>query len=124
MHNVFRILLLCFVLLISACGSKPDEPVNSEAAMHSPRDKPFAALSTAPPVADKRPVTIEQHGVKRVDNYGWMRDENWQEVLRDPGKLDGDIRDHLEAENTYYDAATGDLEQLREQLVRLDQLSS
>lgn len=77
---------------------------------------PFARFHAAAPVAEKRPVEIRQHGVKRIDNYAWMRDENWQEVLRDPGVLSADIRAHLEAENAYYEQATGELEHLREQL--------
>ena len=116
MHILFRILLLASALVISACGPKSDEPATSETAMPEPLNKPFAALSAAPPVAEKRPVTIEQHGIKRIDNYGWMRDENWQEVLRDPDELDADIREHLDAENSFYEAATGDLDKLREQL--------
>ncbi len=116
MHNAPRIVLLVTALGISACGPGSNEPATSELNVSNPITKPFAGLPTDPPVAQKRPVTIEQHGVKRIDNFGWMRDENWQEVLRDPDKLDGDIREHLEAENEYYNAATGDLAKLREQL--------
>ncbi len=68
------------------------------------------------PMAEKRPVSIEQHGITRVDNYGWLRDDNWQEVLRDPSVLRDDVRAHLEAENAYYEAMTADLEGLRETL--------
>jgi oligopeptidase B len=116
MENICRIVLLATALGISACGPKSDEPATDEANMPDPITSPFAALPIDSPVAQKRPVEIEQHGIKRIDNYGWMRDENWQEVLRDPGKLDADIREHLEAENTYYETATGDLEKLRERL--------
>jgi oligopeptidase B len=116
MHNSARIVLVVAVTAISACGPRSDEPASNEVNMSNPITNPFASLPADPPVARKRPVEIEQHGVTRIDNYGWMRDENWQEVLRDPGELDGDIREHLEAENAYYEAATGDLEKLREQL--------
>jgi oligopeptidase B len=37
-----------------------------------------------PPVARKIPKTIEQLGRVRVDDYAWMKDDNWQKVLRDP----------------------------------------
>ena len=77
---------------------------------------PFSDLLGAAPVAEKRPVEIEQHGIKRTDNYAWMRDDNWQEVLRDPSRLAPDIREQLQAENAYYEKATGELEKLREQL--------
>ena len=116
MHNAPRIPLVVAILVVAACGTESEEPAIEKAAVPDPLTKPFAGLPVAPPVAEKRPVEIEQHSVKRVDNYGWMRDENWQEVLRDPDKLDGDIREHLDAENVYYESATGDLDKLRDTL--------
>ncbi len=59
-----------------------------------------------------------QHGKARTDNYAWLRDENWQEVLRDPSRIDPAIRKALEAENAYYEAVTLDLEGLRKDLLR------
>nr|WP_321983124.1 S9 family peptidase [uncultured Lichenicoccus sp.] len=56
---------------------------------------------TQPPVAERRPVQIEQLGRVRTDDYAWMKDENWQRVLRDPSVLRQDIAEHLRAENTY-----------------------
>lgn len=53
------------------------------------------------PKAEKRPVTTEQVGRTRTDDYHWMKDENWQAVMRDPGQLNADIRAFLEAENAY-----------------------
>ena len=64
------------------------------------------------PVAGRRPVKTVHHGITRVDEYAWLRAPNWQEVMRDPSVLDPEIRDYLEAENTYLEeimAATGDL---------------
>lgn len=44
---------------------------------------------------------IEQLGRTRTDPYHWLKDENWQTVMRDPSILRQDIRDYLEAENAY-----------------------
>ena len=54
-----------------------------------------------PPMASKQPKRIEQLGRVRVDDYAWMKDDNWQQVLRDPTALRADVRAHLEAENAY-----------------------
>ena len=65
------------------------------------------------PEADRRPVTFEIHGIERVDEYHWLRADNWQEVMREPGLLAEDIRDHLLAENEYQAAImapTGELQ--------------
>jgi hypothetical protein len=37
-----------------------------------------------PPVAPRIEKRIEQLGRTRTDDYAWMKDDNWQEVLRDP----------------------------------------
>ncbi|MEL6215771.1 MAG: S9 family peptidase, partial [Pseudomonadota bacterium] len=80
------------------------------------KPEPFANLKAQAPAADKRPVVIEQHGIERTDNSAWLKDDNWQQVLREPEVLKPEVRSHLEAENTYYSAATDDLAALREQL--------
>lgn len=54
-----------------------------------------------PPVARKIPVTIEQLGRTRTDDYQWMKDDNWQAVLRDPTLIKADVKEHLDAENAY-----------------------
>jgi oligopeptidase B len=57
-----------------------------------------------PPVAKKIQVTIEQLGRTRTDDYQWMKDDNWQEVLRDPTLIKPDVRENLIAENAYREA--------------------
>jgi oligopeptidase B len=66
--------------------------------------RPGAQMSPVPPVARKIPVTITQLGRTRVDDYQWMKDDNWQAVLRDPTLIKADVKAHLEAENAYREA--------------------
>ena len=66
-----------------------------------------------PPVAARVPVESIHHGVERTDEYGWLRAENWQQVMRDPSVLPASIRDYLEAENSYTASAMADVEDLR-----------
>lgn len=68
------------------------------------------------PVAEKKPHTITQHGQTRTDDYGWMRDDNWQAVLRDPSLLREDVKAHLTAEVSYYEQSTAHLAPLRKAL--------
>ena len=44
------------------------------------------------PSPKKIPVTFDAHGVKRVDNYYWMRDDT---------RKDQEVIDHLNTENAY-----------------------
>jgi oligopeptidase B len=70
-----------------------------------------------PPVAQRRPHSFTTHGISVVDDYAWLKDENWQEVLRDPSILGGDIRKYLEAENDYTESLLGHTASLQKTLV-------
>ena len=71
-----------------------------------------------PPVARREPKRSEQLGRVREDNYAWMKDDNWQQVMRDPGVLRADIRDHLNAENAYAKAMMAPTTALQETIYR------
>jgi len=70
-------------------------------------------VAVAAPVAPKVPHRIEQLGRVRVDDYAWMKDDNWQQVLRDPKALRADVREHLDAENAFTKAVLADTEALQ-----------
>ncbi|WP_024573813.1 MULTISPECIES: S9 family peptidase [unclassified Afipia] len=70
-----------------------------------------------PPVAPRRPHSFTHHGITVTDDYAWLKDDNWQEVLRDPSVLKPDIRAYLEAENAYADTVLGHTEPLQKKLV-------
>ena len=69
-----------------------------------------------PPRAARRPLASTHHGVVRVDDYAWLRAENWQTVMRDPSVLDPEIRANLEAENAYTAGVMADTEALQQRL--------
>ncbi len=70
-----------------------------------------------PPAAPKRPHTFSHHGQDRVDDYAWLKDENWQEAMRDPSKLNADIRAYLEAENAHTETWSDGNKNLRAELM-------
>jgi oligopeptidase B len=53
-----------------------------------------------------------------TDEYAWLKDPNWQEVLRQPELLQPDIRAYLEAENRYTESLLAPTRALQETLVR------
>lgn len=69
------------------------------------------------PIATRRPHRFTLHGVTITDDYAWLKDAKWQEVLRDPSILDPDIRAYLEAENAYTESILGHTDALQKQLV-------
>src|SRR5512133_1463354 len=72
----------------------------------------------APPVALCRPQRRIVHGVELVDEYAWLRANNWQEVLRDPSALPPEIATYLRAENAYTDAVLAPTRDLQARLLR------
>jgi len=72
---------------------------------------PLSNLSAAqdsdvqPPVAAVKPMVLENHGIKRTDNYFWLRERENQEVI-----------DYLNAENAYADSVLADIKPLEESL--------
>ena len=64
-------------------------------------------LNNKVPTPKKVPVTFEAHGVKRVDNYYWMRDDS---------RKDPEVISHLESENKYLEDWFDSGEDLRDEL--------
>ena len=50
------------------------------------------------PVADSIPVEDTRHGIRRTDDYAWIKDPGYPDVT------DEKILSHLKAENTYFNA--------------------
>jgi len=73
-------------------------------------------LPASAPAAEEKPVTDTRHGITRSDPYDWLRDPDWQTLMKDPSVLQPEIRSYLEAENAYADAAFDPLTELRETL--------
>jgi oligopeptidase B len=92
---------------LGACASGADG---------APAPSPASQAPPMPPVAKKDPRTITQLGRTRTDDYHWLKDDNWQQVMRDPKVLRADIREYLEAENAYTKASLAPTEALQQKL--------
>ena len=77
-----------------------------------------AKTASQPPVAPRRPHSFTRHGITVTDDYAWLKDAKWQEVLRDPAVLDPDIRKYLDEENIYTESLLGHTASLQKTLVR------
>jgi oligopeptidase B len=71
--------------------------------------------TAAPPAprAAERPHAATWHGVEQRDEFAWLKDPKWQQVMRDPEVLDPQIRAYLVAENAYAEAAFADTRELQ-----------
>lgn len=76
-----------------------------------------AGAASAAPVAARKATSRVIHGETLTDEYAWLRDPNWREVMRDPGRLSPEIRAYLEAENAYAETNLAPLDDLKRKLV-------
>ena len=98
--------ILILATLAAGCTTTPapsPEPTPAPAANTQPVST--AAPATAPPRAALRPHVLEQHGLKRTDEYYWLRERENPEVVA-----------YLNAENAYLKESMRHTEQLQEQL--------
>src|SRR6266481_5165720 len=100
-----------------AVGHRGHEARISVGQATTTRQSTSAKSSLPAPMAPRRPHSFTVHGVSIVDDYAWLKDKNWQEVLRDPSVLNADIRGYLEAENNYTDSLLGHTAGLQKTLV-------
>src|ERR1700732_5091688 len=84
------------------------------------RMRPHFSFPTASPLpepqAEQRSFERTVHGFRLIDEYAWLKAENWREVMRDPLQLDSAIRGYLRAENDYCERLLADTKSLRETL--------
>ena len=98
-------LLTALLLSLTACqkAEEPTAQADPEVAAAETTD----TLTMAEPRAEKRPHEMTLHGVTRVDDYYWLRDDS---------RSDPEVLAYLEAENDYFDAAMKHTESLQESL--------
>src|SRR5437588_7373331 len=77
---------------------------------------PVAASGLAEPQAEQHPLERTLHDLRLIDEYAWLKAENWREVMRNPFLLDPSIRAYLQAENDYCERALADTKGLQETL--------
>ena len=78
-------------------------------------DKPETLSGSAPAAARKSHVTV-RHGRRMDDPYHWLRDPDWQRVMKEPAALQPEIRAHLEAENAWTERVLAPVAELRKAL--------
>ena len=68
------------------------------------------------PYLKKKPELKTYHNVTWEDNYSWIHQKNILEVLRDKTKLDPEVKNYLDKENSYADYHLKDTENLQKKL--------
>jgi len=99
--------VLGILLLILAGCQKTDEAALSGDTVAVKTKSPTETTAMAEPQAEKRPHEMTLHGVTRIDDYYWLRDDE---------RSDPDVIAYLEAENDWFDARMEHTESLQKSL--------
>ncbi len=68
------------------------------------------------PYLKKKPEIKSCHNIEWEDNYSWIHQKNILEVLRDKSKLDPEVKDYLDQENSYAEFHLKDTKNLQKKL--------
>ena len=58
------------------------------------------------------------HEEHLIDDYAWIKQKNWQEVLKKPKNLNPEVQNYLEAENNYTQSNLQSLDSLKEEIFK------
>jgi oligopeptidase B len=96
-------------MLLSACAMQQAQKSETQALtqVQAQAQALTQAQDVAPPVAKKVPHAMTLHGVTRIDNYHWLRDD---------ARQDPEMLAHLSAENRYTQAQMTPFKPLQEKL--------
>ena len=66
----------------------------------------------------KQPEKKSCHGYNWIDDYSWVHQDNCLEILRDPSKVNPEVRKYIESENAYTKDKMGDTEEIQKKIFK------
>ena len=58
-------------------------------------------MNSLVPKLNKVSKIIKIHNEELIDNYSWIKQKNWKEVILDPKKLNTEVKKYLDEENLF-----------------------
>ena len=68
------------------------------------------------PKLRKEKKVINIHGEELIDDYAWIKQKDWQTVLKNPSKLNKEVLKYIEDENNYKSEQLKDLTDLKKKI--------
>ena len=66
----------------------------------------------------KQPEKKSCHGYNWIDDYSWVHQDNCLEILRDPSKVNPEVRKYIESENAYTKDKMADTEEIQKKIFK------
>jgi oligopeptidase B len=73
-------------------------------------------MNTSTPKINKILNTVKIHNEELIDNYSWVKQKNWKEVILDPNKLNAPVKKYLDEENLFKEDQLKDIKDIEKKL--------
>ncbi len=73
-------------------------------------------MNTSVPKINKILNTVKIHNEELIDNYSWIKQKNWKEVILDPNKLNTPVKKYLDEENLFKQDQLKDIKDIEKKL--------
>jgi len=73
-------------------------------------------MNTSIPKINKILNVVKIHNEELIDNYSWIKQKNWKEVILDPNKLNTPVKEYLDEENLFKEEQLKDIKEIEKKL--------
>ena len=73
-------------------------------------------MNTSIPKINKILNIVKIHNEELIDNYSWIKQKNWKEVILDPNKLNTSVKRYLDEENLFKEEQLKDIKDIEKKL--------
>jgi oligopeptidase B len=73
-------------------------------------------MNTSVPKINKILNTVKIHNEELIDNYSWIKQKDWKEVILNPSKLNAQVKKYLDEENLFKENQLKDINDVEKKL--------
>ena len=73
-------------------------------------------MNTSIPKINKILNVVKIHNEELIDNYSWIKQKNWKDVILDPNKLNTSVKRYLDEENLFKEEQLKDIKDIEKKL--------
>ena len=73
-------------------------------------------MNASIPKINKILSTVKIHNEELIDNYSWIKQKDWKEVILNPNKLNAQVKKYLDEENLFKEDQLKDINDLEKKL--------
>jgi oligopeptidase B len=73
-------------------------------------------MNASIPKINKILNTVKIHNEELIDNYSWIKQKDWKEVILNPNKLSAQVKKYLDEENLFKENQLKDIKDIEKKL--------